>query len=306
MIFEGLKKRDGLITMGLAAVYFLWITLVVGLRGDHLLFLALVLGLFFASRQSRKVVMALIFFAIYWIVYDSMRVYPNFEFSGVHVREPYELEKAWFGFQYRGQTVTANEFFAANTNPVLDILSGVFYLCWVPVPLMFALWLFFKDKRLLLDFSLVFLLTNIFGFMLYYAYPAAPPWYVELHGFQVNFNTAGNEAGLANFDRLLGISLFHGMYAKNANVFAAIPSLHAAYPLVTLYFGIKKKLRLASWAFLITLAGIWFSAVYSRHHYIIDVLLGCLCAVATILIYEKIILKTRVNEWLNRYSELIK
>ena len=202
--------------------------------------------------------------------------------------------------------MTPNEYFAVNTHPVADVLSGLFYLCWVPVPMAFALWLFFKDKRTLLDFSLSFLLVNLFGFVLYYAYPAAAPWYVELHGFQENFKIPGNEAGLANFDRILGVKLFHGMYAKNANVFAAIPSLHAAYPLITLYFGVKMRLRLASWVFLVILLGIWWAAVYSRHHYIIDVMLGAACAVATILVFEKVILRSRVNGWMERYAAIIR
>ncbi|MFQ5446074.1 MAG: phosphatase PAP2 family protein, partial [Saprospiraceae bacterium] len=148
--------------------------------------------------------------------------------------------------------------------------------------------------------------TNIFGFALYYLYPAAPPWYVALHGFEENFSIPGNEAGLANFDRILGVSIFHGMYAKNANVFAAIPSLHAAYPLITLYFGLKKRLRIAKWLFFVLLVGIWVSAVYSRHHYILDVILGALCAVVTIFIFEKIVLRSWINNWLNRYTEAIR
>ena len=306
MVFERFPRRETTIVLVLIAAYLLWVTLAVGLRNDHFVFVALVSSLFFTSQQSRKVVMALVFFVIYWIIYHSMRIYPNFEFNPVHVQEPYEFEKSWFGFQYNGDTVTPNEFFAIHTHPILDVLSGLFYLCWVPVPLMFAVWLFFRDKRMLLDFSLAFLLVNIFGFMLYYAYPAAPPWYVEIHGFQENFSIPGNEAGLANFDRILGVSLFHSMYAKNANVFAAIPSLHAAYPIITLYFGMKKKLRLIVWVFLVILAGIWFSAVYSRHHYILDVLLGALCAMATIVVYEKIILKTKVDGWLDTYAGLIR
>ncbi|MEZ4963039.1 MAG: phosphatase PAP2 family protein [Saprospiraceae bacterium] len=304
--FERFRMRETLWALGLAAAYLLWVAFVVGFRNDHLVFTALCLSLYFANGTSRKVLLALFFFVLYWVIYDSMRIYPNHAFNPVHVQQPYDLEKALFGFQYNGAVVTPNEFFEKNTNPVLDVLSGLFYLCWVPVPLMFAIWLFFKDKRMLLDFSLAFLLTNIFGFMLYYAYPAAPPWYVELHGFQENFSIPGNEAGLANFDRILGVQLFHGMYAKNANVFAAIPSLHAAYPILTLYFGVKKKLWAASWVFLVILGGIWFSAVYSRHHYIIDVLLGAACAVATILVYEKVVLRTRVNGWLERYAEVIR
>jgi hypothetical protein len=305
MVFERFPKKETAIASLVALAYLLWVTFVVGMRSDHFVFTGLCLGLFFANGTSRKVLLALGFFALYWIIYDSMRIYPNHHFNPVHVQEPYEIEKAWFGFPYGGEVVTPNEYFEVNTNPVLDVLSGIFYLCWVPVPLMFALWLFFKDKRTLLDFSLAFLLTNIFGFMMYYAYPAAPPWYVELHGFRENYGIPGNEAGLANFDRIFGIQLFHSMYAKNANVFAAIPSLHAAYPLITLFFGIKKRLHLASWVFLVILAGIWFSAVYSRHHYIIDVLLGALCAIATIAVYEGIVLKTRINGWLDKYTDAI-
>lgn len=306
MTFERFPRKETTVVLGLAVAYLLWTSLMLGLRPDHVFFVLLCLGLYFGNGTTRKVLLALFFFAIYWFIYDSMRALPNYEVNPVHVRQPYELEKSLFGFQYGGQIVTPNEFFAQNTHPVADVLSGLFYLCWVPVPMAFALWLFFKDKRMLLNFSLCFLLVNIFGFMLYYAYPAAAPWYVELHGFQENFSIPGNEAGLANFDRILGVNLFHSMYAKNSNVFAAIPSLHAAYPVISLYFAVKMRLRLASFMFLVILLGIWASAVYSRHHYILDVLLGAACAVATILVFEKLVLKTKVNGWLARYAAVIK
>ncbi|MCF8244311.1 MAG: phosphatase PAP2 family protein [Saprospiraceae bacterium] len=306
MAFERFPRKETTIVLSLEVAYLLWTTLVLGLRTDHLMFVALTLGLFFGTSTTRKLLMSLIFFAIYWVLYDSMRALPNYAVNPVHVQQPYDLEKWLFGFQYHGQRVTPNEFFAINTHPAADVLSGLFYLCWVPVPIGFAFWLFFKDKRMLLDFSLCFLLVNLFGFAMYYAYPAAAPWYVELHGFKENFNIPGNEAGLVNFDRILGVNLFHSMYAKNANVFAAIPSLHAAYPIISLYFGVKMRLQLASWVFLVILLGIWFSAVYSRHHYIIDVLLGLACAGATILVFEKVILKSRVNGWLGRYAVVIK
>jgi hypothetical protein len=306
MAFERLSTRKTALAIALALAYLLWSFTFVGLRSDHFMFAALCLGLFFGSSTSRKAVLSMVFFALYWVLYDSMRIYPNYEFNPVHIAEPYEMEKAWFGIEYQGKAVTLNEYFAQNTHPVADVLSGIFYLCWVPVPLAFAFWLFFKDRRMLLDFSLAFLLVNLFGFVLYYAYPAAPPWYVELHGFQENFDIPGNEAGLASFDRILGVDLFHSMYAKNANVFAAIPSLHAAYPMMTLYFAVKKKLWPASFFFLIILGGIWWAAVYSRHHYLIDVLLGAGCSLATIAVYEKLVLKTRMNNGLQWYAGLMR
>ena len=96
------------------------------------------------------------------------------------------------------------------------------------------------------------------------------------------------------------------MYAKNANVFAAIPSMHSAFPVIPLYFAIKRKMPWLAVLFFIVCAGIWGAAVYSRHHYIIDVILGVLCALMTILVFERIVLKTRINEWLDRYTELVK
>ena len=306
MTFENTLKKQALAALVLALLYLLWMVLVVGLRNDHLMFIALCLGMFFASELSRKVLMALVFFAIYWVVYDSLRIYPNYDFNPVHVQDLYELDKSLFGFMYNGQITTPNEFFEANTHPTADVLSGLFYLCWVPVPIAFAIWLFFKDKRMLLDFSLAFLLTNLFGFVLYYAFPAAPPWYVEMHGFAENFSIPGNEAGLANFDRIMGVQLFHSMYAKNANVFAAIPSLHSAYPIIPFYFALKRKMPVASFSFFVICVGIWGAAVYSRHHYIIDVILGVLCALATILVLERLVLRTRVDAWLDRYAKWIK
>ncbi len=306
MGFENTFKKQTVVALGLALLYLLWIVLVVGLRNDHFIFIALCLVLFFASEISRKVLLALFFFIVYWVIYDSLRIYPNYAFNPVHVQDLYELEKSLFGFMYNGQIVTPNEFFETNTHPVADVLSGLFYLCWVPVPIAFAIWLFFKDKRMLIDFSLAFLLTNLFGFVLYYAFPAAPPWYVEMHGFAENFSIPGNEAGLVNFDRIMGVQLFHGMYAKNANVFAAIPSLHSAYPILPLYYALKRKMPLAVVVFFVICLGIWGSAVYSRHHYIIDVILGVLCALATLIILERLILRTRVDGWLDRYAGLIK
>ena len=306
MTFEKPFNKQTLVALGLSLFYLLWVNLVVGFRSDHLVFLALCLGLFFVGGTARKVIMALFFFTVYWVIYDSMRIYPNFEFNPVHIQEVYDFEKSLFGFEYFGKIITPNEFFELNTHPAADVMSGLFYLCWVPVPLAFAVWLFFKDKRMLLDFSLAFLLANLFGFMLYYAYPAAPPWYVEMHGFAENFSIPGNEAGLANFDRIMGIPLFHSMYAKNANVFAAIPSLHSAYPILPLYFALKRKMWWAVGVFFIICCGIWGAAVYSRHHYIIDVILGILCALATIFVLERLVLKTRVDGWLDRYAELIK
>ncbi len=94
-------------------------------------------------------------------------------------------------------------------------------------------------------------------------------------GWEAILNTPGNVAGLGRFDELTGLSVFQSIYGRNANVFAAVPSLHAAYMVIPLYYAIvRKSSKMLIALFAIILVGIWCTAVYSSHHYIIDVLLG--------------------------------
>jgi len=285
-------------------VYFLWVYFFIGLRPDHVYLISLVLISYFAHPSSRKVVSAFFIFIVYWIIYDSMRVFPNYLFNDIHILEPYQLEKNLFGITSNNELLTPNEFFALHTTSFLDVLTGFFYINWVPIPLLFATYLFLKNKYLLLQFFGTFLIVNLLGFSIYYLYPAAPPWYYAIYGNEILFNTPGNCAGLANFDAFFEIDLFHNLYEKNSNVFGAMPSLHASYPIIVLIFGIKQKLRVGIIIFVLFLAGIWFSAVYSGHHYTIDLLAGGLCTLLGYLLFYKILLKIpTINNWLLNYSK---
>ncbi len=182
--------------------------------------------------------------------------------------------------------ITPNEYWRSHTHSFLDRLTGLFYLCWIPLPLAFAGYLFYKDKVVFLRFSLTFLLVNLLGFVVYYVYPAAPPWYVQLYGFEFHAHTPGNVAGLGRFDSLVGEPVFASLYAKSSNVFAAMPSLHASYPLIVLYYGIRRRMGLVNILFGIIMAGIWFAAVYSSHHYVLDVLAGIVCGLVGISLFN--------------------
>ena len=111
------------------------------------------------------------------------------------------------------------------------------------MPLAFAGYLFYRDKEAFFKFSLSFLIVNLLGFVVYYACPAAPPWYVELYGFVFNPHTPGNTAGLGRWDAYFHAHVFAGLYAKSSNVFAAMPSLHASYPLTVFYYGLRYRMR---------------------------------------------------------------
>lgn len=299
--FKRFTKKNICINLALVLAYLGWTKLMGSVRQDQFFLTGFYLLLFYANEKTRKLIIGFSIFIVYWIVYDSMRIIPNYEVSPVHIQEPYLLEKSLFGISWNGQMYTPNEYFAQAHNHFLDMVTGLFYLNWVPVPLAFGLFLYFTNKHLFTQFSLVFLFTNLLGFVIYYLYPAAPPWYVDLYGFDLHYGVQGNSAGLARFDAITGIPVFANLYNKNANVLAAIPSLHAAYPVIVLYYGIQSKLGRINALFVVFMLGIWFSAVYSGHHYVIDVLLGALVAIATIFLFQLLLTKTWVTKNLNQF-----
>ena len=269
----------------------------IGLRPEHIFLWSLFCILFFASTYTRKLIVALLPFVLFAISYDWMRVYPNYRVNAIDVAGLYGAELQVFGvteLQVFGVTVegvrmTLCEYFAQHHCAVLDFMAGIFYLCWVPVPVLFGVMLYVQGRReLALRFALTFLLVNLIGFAGYYIHPAAPPWYVMEYGFEPLLGTPGNVAGLGRFDAMLGIDVFSPMYGRNANVFAAFPSLHSAYMLVAFFYALAGRCRkwlVALFAFI--MVGIWFTAVYSGHHYMIDVLGGIVCAAVGILLFEQ-------------------
>ncbi len=308
-ILNSLPSRNEILTVVVIAIIFIAITTVfVGLRPEHLLIVSIFLILFFAGKSTRKLAVGLLPFFIFGISYDWMRVYPNYEVNPIDVRNLYDLEKFLFGIEENGTLLIPCEYFALHHSVIADILAGFFYLCWVPVPIAFGLWLYLKkDRRLSLRFSIVFLLVNLIGFAGYYIHPAAPPWYAINYGFEAILNTPGNTAALGRFDELVGLPIFDSLYSRNSNVFAAIPSLHAAYMVVAFYYALVKKCHPAIITiFAVLMCGIWFTAVYSSHHYIIDVLLGITCALLGILFFEKGLMKIPgFIKFFNRYQHYI-
>lgn len=308
-ILNPLPSRNEILTVVVIAIIFIAITTVfVGLRPEHLLIVSVFLILFFAGKSTRKLAVGLLPFFIFGISYDWMRVYPNYEVNPIDVRNLYDLEKFLFGIEENGTLLIPCEYFALHHSVIADILAGFFYLCWVPVPIAFGLWLYLKkDRRLYLRFSMFFLLVNLIGFAGYYIHPAAPPWYAINYGFEAILNTPGNTAALGRFDELVGLPIFDSLYSRNSNVFAAIPSLHAAYMVVAFYYALVKKCHPAIITiFAVLMCGIWFTAVYSSHHYIIDVLLGITCALLGILFFEKGLMKIPgFIKFFNRYQHYI-
>jgi hypothetical protein len=290
----------------ISAAYLLLSWLLIGFKTDQLYLVLFFNSFYFISRTTRKFIIGFSVFIIFWIVFDYMKAFPNYRYQPVHIQDLYNAEKKWFGIRSNGSVLTPNEYWQLHGDSFLDILTGFFYLCWVPVPLAFATYLFFKNRIGFVQFSLNFLLVNLIGFVIYYLYPAAPPWYVQHHHFEFIANTPGNTGGLEKFDLFFGSGVFKSLYSKSSNVFAAMPSLHAAYPVIVLFYGLKYKAKWFNLLFAVVMVAIWFAAVYNSHHYILDVLAGIGCAVVGIAAFQLALKRNAVvQRWMAAFVKII-
>jgi hypothetical protein len=299
-------KKGSIIVLALSLIYLIFSWFSIGFRSDQVFLVAVVVVSYSLDGVWRRFLIAFSIFIVYWIIYDTMKLFPNYEFNPVNIEKLYLLEKQFFGIATVDGLITPNEYFLTHHSRFLDSLCALFYLSWIPLPLLFAFYLFRRNPVAFLRFSLAFFLANMIGFIIYYLHPAAPPWYVELNGFSLDTSTKSNAAGLLRFDDFTGLTFFRDMYAKGSNVFAAMPSLHAAYPFLGLYYSYVIRNKFFTVCFAIFTAGIWFSAVYLTHHYILDIIAGLLCAIAAIFLLDLVMMRNSLfRKWFKKYLEMI-
>lgn len=290
----------------LSVAYLLLSSFLIGYKSDQLTLVFIFNIMFYLSVPTRKFILGFCIFIFYWVIFDYMKAIPNYNYNTVHIADLYHFEKHIFGINLNGKIVTPNEYLKIKGTTFLNIVTGLFYLCWIPVPLSFAAYLFFKNKRQFLYFAFTFLLVNLLGFVVYYLYPAAPPWYIQEHGFTFHPMTMGSTGGLSKFDSYFQINLFKSIYAKGSNVFAAMPSLHSAYPVIVVYYGFKNRLKWVNTIFIIVMLGIWFTAIYASHHYVLDVIAGIITAIIGISLFNLLVNKVGfIQRLITKYEAVI-
>lgn len=220
------------------------------------------------------------FLGVFWpfiatgALYESLRYCLVAATAGrIHVAELYRLDRAWFGTG----THTLNEVFTAHHWVVADLAAGLAYLIYVAEYLALAMVVLFAGNATRAHtFARGFLVVNAMGFLTYLVYPAAPPWYVAAHGLgPAVLGSAPSPGAAARFDALLGTQVFEDLYRHSIDVFGALPSLHAAYPVMAAILAFRTcELRWARWPAAGYAALMCFSAVYLQHHYVIDVVFG--------------------------------
>jgi membrane-associated phospholipid phosphatase len=256
--------------------------LTIGTRPEQFFGGVLLLATFVWSDTTRRLAMGLLPIIAAGIVYDlthfTQHLVQDWHLH-VHLTEPYNFDKSWFGIPTAAGVVTPNEYFALHHWPLVDFVTGTAYIIFLYWAIGFAVFTSLTGKTaerraLPLWYGWTFFALNVVGYATYYVYPAAPPWYVTEHGFVADFTVRASPAACVRWDDFTGLHYFRGFYGRSADVFGAIPSLHVALPLLVFLYSFQ--LKRPWWTALAFgfYALVCFSAVYLQHHYVLDIVIG--------------------------------
>jgi hypothetical protein len=172
-------------------------------------------------------------------------------------------------------------FFDAGRLHWWDYAATLVYFLHFVAPMVFglALWLTREDR--FRRFAAGLLALSAFGLATYVVFPAAPPWMAAqrglLHVQQVLQFT------LHAFPDRVQLPTVYAMF--DSDEVAAVPSLHAGYSLLIALFAVRFFGRRAIPGLLYPIA-MSASVVYMGEHYVGDVLLGGLYALAAFAVTE--------------------
>lgn len=165
---------------------------------------------------------------------------------------------------------------AETNNSVLDVLAWLPYgLIHFLSPFVVALFIFlFAPPSSLRSFGFAFGYMNLTGVLIQLLFPAAPPWYKNLHGLEpADYSMDGSPGGLARIDKLLGVDMYTTTFQNSPLVFGAFPSLHSGCAVMDVLFlcWLFPKYTAIWWGYASLL---WWSTMYLTHHYFIDLIMG--------------------------------
>ncbi|MCJ7797575.1 MAG: phosphatase PAP2 family protein [Thermoleophilia bacterium] len=216
-------------------------------------------------------------FVILLAAYEYLRgLVPSLGWA-VHVQPLIHADEFLFG---RLPTVILQDILFVADHPTwYDYVFTLTYLLHFTLPLGFALLLWTRDRSSFHRFITALTVLSFAGFLTYLFYPAMPPWLASYNGIipplhDVMVRTTDL------FKRGPGLPTLYVIMSPN--MVAAMPSLHAAYPMMVYLYAVAvfgKKGHL----FLPYVLIVWIGIVYTANHWVIDVIAGALYALVVFL-----------------------
>ena len=251
------------------------------LRPYHWAILAAAPLAFFASNRGRRFFLDWLPLFAFWMVYDRLRLLQPFLYERVSVKWPYLVECGLFGWLSGSQAPAhaSHAWLAAHSATSYGATIGwtaqlVYFSYLFILPAHLAVWWWrggrlTVDRRSFVRHLSAFTVLHAAALLLYVSLPVAPPWWVSLHGMAQP--TAELVASTNMADAMDGV-IVQRMIKNAAQWFGAVPSLHAAYPMLLFALSIGRRSRIVVATLGVYSAAMCITTVILNQHYIIDLL----------------------------------
>jgi membrane-associated phospholipid phosphatase len=128
-----------------------------------------------------------------------------------------------------------------------------------------------------------FAYLNFAAILIYLLMPVAPPWWVSLNGMTPPTTDLLSQMRIST---AMDGKLVTGLIRNATQWFAAVPSLHGAYPVLLVLLSWRKQ-RWPMVAVMVVYALLmWAATVVLNQHYVIDLIAGGLLAVGAFSVSE--------------------
>lgn len=266
-------------------------------RTYHWFLLATIPAALLAPERGRQFFLDWSPLIAFWLVYDRLRLIQPLLLDRVSVEIPFLVERWAFGWLAGGDAPAhaARAWLATYSGqPFGLIVSWAFQLIYFShifaVPLLISLlWIRgrsrVKDRERFVRHMLAFAVMSFMAILLYLLLPVAPPWWVSLYGM-----AKPTQALVAQTDLTAAMDgkLIQGMIKNAAQWFAAVPSLHGAYPVLLVLLALRDRSRVIIALMILYGAAMWAATVILNQHYIIDLIAGAVIAIAAWLLAPRI------------------
>ena len=282
------------------------------MRAYHWFMLAAIPASWLAAERGRQFVLDWSPLIAFWLVYDRLRLLQPLLLDRVAVNTPYAIERWAFGWLAGGDVPAhAARAWLGSLQPswlgmtISWAAQTVYFSHLFLVPLLFV-WLWRRGqsdpahRAQFITYLRAFTLMNFMAIAIYLLLPVAPPWWISLYG------TAQPTAELvaqAKMTAAMDGALIQRMIQNASQWFAAVPSLHGAYPVLLVLLanstgqgaGVRmkesgvnqpaesglpsaKRRRLVLTMIGLYGAAMWAATVLLNQHYVIDLMAGAVIA----------------------------
>jgi hypothetical protein len=258
------------------------------LRAYHWFMLLTIPGALMSAERGRRFFLDWAPLFAFWLVYDRLRLIQPLLYTRVAVDGPFLIERAAFGWLASGEIPAHRAHAWLGSHPgmlasAVEWAAQIVYFSHLfVVPLAIAgIWMLGSTRQ---DFRTSFLrhvraftVLNFSAIVIYLALPVAPPWWVTLNGMA---KPTADLIATANMSAAMHGTLIQGMIKNASQLFAAVPSLHGAYPVLLLLLLPRAKNRLVFSVAAVYCCAMWVSTVVLNQHYVIDLAAGAVMAIA--------------------------